>query len=62
MRNLDYEIFVYKLEYHHISDISHRTEQFRTEEKAIEFIKENRNEWDFYRLFKIQTAVIDFWT
>lgn len=59
---LDYEILVYKVEYHEIGAVSGCwfNCEFNTEENAINFIKENRIEWSGYRLIKMQTAIIDF--
>ena len=57
---LDYEICYYKIDYLLKNPISWYTEIVYTEEEAVNFIKENRDNWAEYELFKIQSAVIDF--
>ena len=67
---LDYEILSYKVQYF-IKETERRVERlfetekhserlFYTEEDAIEFIKNNRDQWKCYRLIQYQTAIIDF--
>ena len=56
---LDYEILSYRVEYITKNGYSYQS-IYHTEEKAIEFIKEHRENWKRYRLIMLQTAVIDF--
>lgn len=57
---LDYEITCYTVEYHRIGAVCPFDHVFGTEEAAIQFIKDNREDWDDYRLTKTATAIIDF--
>jgi len=67
---LDYEILSYKVQYFVketektieclFETKKHSERLFETEEGAIEFIKNNRDQWKYYRLIQYQTAIIDF--
>ena len=57
---LDYEILGYKVEYVEKGASCVFVRRFDTEEKATEFIKNNRKNWVEYALIKKQAAIIDF--
>ena len=57
---LDYEILNYKVEYHIIGAACIFEREFDAEDKAIDFIRENRYKWDDYKLTQTRSAIIDF--
>ena len=60
MKKVDYEIIGYTVKFKILDNYHWRNNYFKNEEKAIKFIKENRNKWSDYRMTKEQYAVIDF--
>ena len=60
MKKVDYEIIGYTVKFKILDNYHWRNKYFKNEEKAIKFIKENRNKWSDYRMTKEQYAVIDF--
>ncbi len=54
---IDYEILYYIVQWRHNNfDIGIYERYFDTEEETISFIKENKHEWQMFRLLKIQNS------
>ncbi|MBP3402252.1 MAG: hypothetical protein J6K85_04235 [Clostridia bacterium] len=56
MKNVDYEILHYIVQYHVIFDVAIYEQYFDTEEAAIAFIEAKHVHWMNFRLLKLQYA------